>query len=101
MPYRKWSDIKRKRTDREPISELEAAERAAQRLSAIADCYTYRVIWSEDEQAFIGLCAEMPRLSHFDETREAACTGIRGLVIGVLADMLEKGETLPPIAAGA
>jgi predicted HicB family RNase H-like nuclease len=63
------------------------------------DHYTYRVTWSAEEQQFVGLCAEMPLLSHFDDTREAALAGITELVAGVVADMKEKGEKLPEALA--
>jgi predicted HicB family RNase H-like nuclease len=59
--------------------------------------YTYRVTWSKDEQEFVGLCAEFPGLSHGADSRQAALAGIEELVGGVIADMLEKGET-PPVA---
>lgn len=61
--------------------------------------YTYRVTWSAEENEFVGLCAEMPLLSHFDATREAALEGITRLVSGVVADMIEKGETPPDALA--
>ena len=57
--------------------------------------YTYRVTWSGEEQEYVGLCAEMPLLSHFDATREGALKGIVQLVDGVVTDMLKKGETPP------
>jgi predicted HicB family RNase H-like nuclease len=63
------------------------------------DHYTYRVTWSADEQEYVGLCAEMPLLSCGGETREAALAGITQLVAGVVADMLEKGETPPEALA--
>jgi predicted HicB family RNase H-like nuclease len=61
--------------------------------------YTYRVTWSEEEQEYVGLCAEMPLLSHFDATREGALNGIVSLVAGVVADMKEKGVTPPEALA--
>lgn len=61
--------------------------------------YTYRVIWSEEDGEFIGLCAEFPSLSHLDETQVAALNGIAELVADVVADIQERGETPPvPIA---
>ncbi len=61
--------------------------------------YTYRVTWSEEEKEFVGLCVEMPLLSHGDESQGAALNGIVRLVAGVVADMIEKGETPPqPLA---
>lgn len=35
------------------------------------DCYTYRVIWSEEDEEYVGLCAEFPSLSWLDGTPEA------------------------------
>ena len=61
--------------------------------------YTYRVIWSEEDQEFAGLCAEFPSLSHLDESQGAAFNGITALVADVVADMHANNETLPvPIA---
>jgi predicted HicB family RNase H-like nuclease len=61
--------------------------------------YTYRVTWSEEDQEYVGLCAEFPSLSHLDATREAALSGIVRLVGDVVADMTENGEPVPdPIA---
>ena len=61
--------------------------------------YTYRVIWSEEDQEFIGLCAEFPSLSHLDEDQLSALKGIIGLVTDVVPDMEARGETPPiPIA---
>lgn len=61
--------------------------------------YTYRVTWSPEEQEYMGTCAEFPRLSHFDETPEAALLGIRELVQETIAFMKEKGVAIPePLA---
>jgi predicted HicB family RNase H-like nuclease len=61
--------------------------------------YTYRVIWSEEDREFIGLCAEYPSLSHLDEDQVAALTGIIALVTDVVSDLDAHGETPPaPIA---
>ena len=61
--------------------------------------YTYRVIWSEEDREFVGLCAEYPSLSHLDQDQVAALTGIVALVADVVSDMDANGETPPaPIA---
>ncbi len=61
--------------------------------------YSYRVIWSEEDREFIGLCAEFPSLFHLDDDQVAALTGIISLVTGVVADMDASGEAAPvPIA---
>jgi predicted HicB family RNase H-like nuclease len=61
--------------------------------------YTYRVTWSEDDNEYVGLCAEFPSLSWLAGTPEAALRGIRRLVAEVVKDMEADGETVPePIA---
>ena len=64
------------------------------------DRYTYRVTWSEDDNEYVGLCAEFPSLSWLARTPEAALKGIRNVVADVVKDMQENGEPIPePIAA--
>jgi len=64
------------------------------------DRYTYRVTWSEEDNEYIGLCAEFPSLSWLASTPEAALKGIRRVVADVVKDMQESGETVPdPIAS--
>ncbi len=61
--------------------------------------YTYRVFWSEEDQEYVGLCAEFPGLSHLDADITAALAGILDLVKFVVADMETSGEPIPePIA---
>ena len=63
------------------------------------DHYAYRVIWSSEDEEFVGLCAEFPLLSWLEPTPDEAFSGIRRVVAEVLEDMLEDGETPPePIA---
>jgi len=63
------------------------------------DRYTYRVTWSEDDQEYVGLCAEFANLSWLDKTPESALKGIRVIVEGVIKDMTHGGEVIPqPIA---
>ena len=64
------------------------------------DRYTYRVTWSEEDQEYVGLCAEFPSLSWLAPTPEAALKGIRKVVADVVNDMREHGEEPPePIAS--
>ncbi|MBM4295616.1 MAG: toxin-antitoxin system HicB family antitoxin [Deltaproteobacteria bacterium] len=64
------------------------------------DRYTYRVTWSEDDQEYVGLCAEFPSLSWLARTPEAALKGIRKVVAEVVDDMRKHGEEPPePIAS--
>lgn len=59
------------------------------------DRYTYRVTWSEDDNEYVGLCAEFPSLSWLSKTPEAALRGIRKVVSDVVGDMRDSGETIP------
>ena len=64
------------------------------------DRYTYRVTWSENDNEYVGLCAEFPSLSWLASTPEAALKGIRKVVENVVKDMRENGEAVPePIAS--
>ena len=57
--------------------------------------YAYRVIWSEEDQEFVGLCAEFPSLSWLDEEQDAALQGIVRLVEETVRDMAANGEIIP------
>lgn len=59
------------------------------------DLYTYRVTWSDDDQEFVGLCAEFPSLSWLESTPEDALKGIRKVVASVLKDMRSANEEIP------
>jgi predicted HicB family RNase H-like nuclease len=61
----------------------------------LAEKYTYRVSWSEEEQEHVGLCAEFPSLSWLDKTKEDALKGIFKLVEDVLKDMESENEEIP------
>ena len=38
--------------------------------------YTYRVIWSAEDNEYVGLCAEFPSLSWLDADQSKAFSGI-------------------------
>ena len=57
--------------------------------------YAYRVIWSEEDQEFVGLCAEFPSLSWLDEEQDKALQGIVSLDKDTVADMEANGENVP------
>lgn len=64
------------------------------------DHYAYRVVWSEEDQEYVGLCAEFPSLSWLAKTPETALPGIRSLVAETVADMRKGGEDVPePLVA--
>lgn len=63
------------------------------------DKYTYRVTWSDDDDEYVGLCAEFPSLSWLADTQESTLAGIRDVVRQVVQDMQSTGETIPqPLA---
>ena len=62
--------------------------------------YTYRVTWSEEDQEFVGLCAEFPSLSWLASTPEKALKGIGGVVKECIEDMVQNSEDVPsPISS--
>jgi len=60
-----------------------------------ADKYTYRVMWSEEDQEFVGLCTEFPGLSWLAASPEEALQGIRTTVRACVNDMVAGGEEVP------
>ena len=66
---------------------------------ADTDKYTYRVTWSEDDDEFVGLCAEFPGLSWLAPDPGEALKGIRSVVKECVADLANNNEAVPePIA---
>lgn len=61
----------------------------------IAEKYTYRVTWSEEDQEHIALCAEFPSLSWLAKTKEEALAGISRLVEETIKDMEANQEQIP------
>ncbi|EJF84677.1 hypothetical protein MCU_00255 [Bartonella elizabethae Re6043vi] len=57
--------------------------------------YTYRVLWSQEDGEYIGLCAEFPSLSWLASKAEKALKGIMDLVSEVVEDMQHNGEEVP------
>ncbi|WP_299404002.1 type II toxin-antitoxin system HicB family antitoxin [Acaryochloris sp. IP29b_bin.148] len=60
-----------------------------------AKYYTYRVIWSEEDEEFVGLCAEFPSLSWLDDDQQSAFAGIVDLVQGCINDLASQDEPIP------
>lgn len=60
-----------------------------------AEHYTYRVMWSEEDGEFVGLCSEFAGLSHLAAESGDALSGITKLVRHILDDMQADGETPP------
>ena len=54
------------------------------------DRYTYQVMWSEEDEEYLGLCTEFPSLSWLADNPENALRGIRQIVADVIADNEEN-----------
>ncbi len=59
------------------------------------DRYTYRVTWSEEDNEYVGLCAELPSLSWLEKSPEKALSGVRKLVRDTVADLKKSKEAVP------
>jgi len=59
------------------------------------DRYSYRVIWSDKDDEYLGLCAEFPSLSWLAGTPEAALKGIRRVVAEGIKIMGADGDSIP------
>lgn len=59
------------------------------------DRFTYRVTWSEEDNEYVGLCAEFPSLSWLEATPEEALKSIRAVVRKVVADLKRNEESIP------
>ena len=57
--------------------------------------YAYRIVWSEEDGEYVGLCAEFPSLSWLDKSPDAAFKGIRQLVGEVISDLKSQHESIP------
>jgi len=63
------------------------------------DRYTYRVTWSEEDEEYVGLCAEFPSLSWLEKSPAKALSGIRKIVKESVADLKKtKGVVPDPIS---
>ena len=59
------------------------------------DRFTYRVTWSDEDQEYVGLCAEFPSLSWLESSPEKSLQGIRKLVKDVVADLRRNKDPIP------
>ena len=61
--------------------------------------YSYRVEWSEEDQEYVGQCAEFPSVSWLEPDMDQAYSGIRRVIGEIVMDMRSNGEAVPePIA---
>lgn len=61
----------------------------------VINYYTYSVVWSDDDNEYIGLCREFPSISAFGETHEQALANIKEEIAYILSWMEEEGEQIP------
>ena len=64
-------------------------------MGGIAERYTYRVRWSEEDSEFVATVAEFPSLSWLDESQTGALLGLVRMVGDVVREMGESGEEVP------
>lgn len=62
---------------------------------SIADRYTYRVFWSDEDDEFVATVAEMPLMSWLEPTQTAALEGLRKVIGDVIEDMQANNEPIP------
>src|SRR5262245_22850639 len=60
-----------------------------------ADEYLYSVVWSDDDNAFIGRVVEFPSLAAHGKTQAAALLEITSVVEHVLTDLDDGGDLVP------
>ena len=57
--------------------------------------YQYRASWSDEDDAWIGVCNGFLLVSHVAPTEADCLRGIRVLVDDIVADLQSNGEPLP------
>ena len=60
-----------------------------------AEDYTYSVMWSDEDEAFLGRVVEFPSLAAHSNTQSGALREITKLVRYVLEDLEESGDPIP------
>ena len=60
-----------------------------------AEEYLFSVVWSDDDEVFVGRVVEFPSLAAHGNTMEEALKEIREVVGYVLEDLVESGEVAP------
>jgi len=64
------------------------------------DRSAYRIMWSEEDGQYVGLCTEFPSLSWLARSPEDALSGIRKVVEEAVSDMRRNGEVPPTPLSG-
>ncbi len=59
------------------------------------DKYTYRIQWSDDDEAYLASCLEFPSLMTHGETQAEALEEMNNVLSFVLVDLSQKGKQAP------
>lgn len=57
--------------------------------------YSFTVAWSDDDEGYIALCPEFPKLSGFGETAEDALVEVRTALKAAIQSYQDEGWPLP------
>ena len=57
--------------------------------------YTYSVVWSDEDEVFIGRVLELPSLAAHGNTQAKALSEIRSVVQHTFEDLQDSGEEVP------
>jgi predicted RNase H-like HicB family nuclease len=60
-----------------------------------AELYTYRIMWSDEEQTYLGLCAEFPEIGGRGASPDEALENARAQVAQKLQGLRVSGGTPP------
>lgn len=64
-----------------------------------AEKYTYRLLWSEEKQRYLGVCSEFPDLVYEATSTADALAGIQRRVADELSDLTRQKKPQPePLA---
>lgn len=66
---------------------------------SVADHYTYRVHWSQEDGEYVGTVAELPSVSWLAQDRLEAFLGVQRIAEEIVAEMLAAGEPVPAAIA--
>jgi hypothetical protein len=64
-----------------------------------ADKYTYRLLWDEDKQRYLGVCSEFPDLKYESTSTNDALAGIQNRVAEEIESFVRQRKPVPePLA---
>ena len=60
-----------------------------------ADKYTYRLLWDESKERYVGVCSEFPDLRYEATSTAEALAGIQNRVAEEIASLVRQRKTPP------